>query len=188
MKQVILIHGSPTEKSFRDKSFPSPSNSHWIPWIQKQIVLKDELAQALEMPKPYLPDYEEWQNVFMQMNVSNETIVVGHSSGAGFLLKYFCEYPEVYPKKMILVAPWIDTEKIYSDFLDFEIIPDLVNKTELHMFTSLDDEGDAIQESFQILREKFPTAHWHEFTNKGHFCEGDLETKEFRELLEVIVK
>lgn len=110
MNHVVLIHGAPYEEEFYNPEKPSPSHTNWFPWLQKQLALKDEISVAPEMPHPYNPIYEDHCAVFEQMKISNETILVGHSCGGGFLLRYFSEYPELHPKKIILVAPWIDPE------------------------------------------------------------------------------
>ena len=110
MNQVILIHGMPDKEEYYDPNTESSSNRQWLPWAQKELSKKDILTQALEMPHPYNPVYEDHCEVFEQMKISSETILVGHSCGAGFLLRYFSEHPELYPKKIILAAPWIDPE------------------------------------------------------------------------------
>lgn len=102
MKQVILIHGLPKEKEVLGDTWPSPSNSHWFPWIQKQLTRQDILCQTLEMPKSYNPTYSDHERVLNQMEISDETILVGHSCGGGFLLRYFSEHKELTPKKLFL--------------------------------------------------------------------------------------
>ena len=121
MNQVILIHGAPEEEEFKGDTWPSPSNGHWIPWIQKKLSQKEVLSQAPEMPKPYDPIYEDWVRVFKQFDVSSQTILVGWSCGGGFLLRYFSEHPEVTPKRVILIAPWLDPEprELSTNFFDF---------------------------------------------------------------------
>lgn len=182
MKHVILIHGAPYENEFYDAAKPSPSNTNWFPWLQKQITLKNELCQALEFPKPFDPVYSEWVNVFEQMKVSEETTLIGHSCGGGFLLRYLSENKDVRPKLVILVAPWLDPEpkELTTNFFDFEIDPELPKRFETHIFASADDFEGCLK-SFAILKEKIPDAHWHEFSDKNHFCE-----KEFPELLEIL--
>lgn len=183
MKQVIIIHGSPDEEEYHGSEWPSPSNGFWIPWIQKELSRKDILSQALEFPKPYNPTYLDWVNVFEQLKINNETILIGHSSGAGFLLRYFSEHTDVMPNKIILVGPWIDPEKDFGNFLEFKIDQNLTNKTEVHSFMSSDDEEQL--SSFKIIEEELPNAVYHKFTNRGHFTRGN---EIFPELLEIILK
>lgn len=192
MKQVILIHGLPDKEEVLGDIWPSPSNSHWFPWIQKELTKRDILCQTLEMPRSYDPIYKDHERVLNQMEISNETILVGHSCGGGFLLRFLSEHKDLNPKKLILVAPWIDPEKYLkelnknSDFFDFEIDPSLANRTEIHLMYSEDDEK-YILDSVEKIKEKLPDINLHEFSDKGHFTEPDLKGKEFPELLYIIL-
>lgn len=191
MRQVILIHGMPDKEEYYDSNNESSSNRQWLPWIQKELSRKDILCQTPEMPRPYEPNYNAWCEVFKQFNISNETTLVGHSCGGGFLLRYLSEYSEIRPKRVILVAPWIDTEPYEleegNDFFNFEIDKNLTSRTELHVFISSDDYAPMIRTE-QMIGHALPNTNWHRYTDKGHFCEEDLGTEEFPELLEEILK
>ncbi len=192
MEQVILIHGLPDKEEILDNIFPSPSNAHWFPWIQKQLTKKDILCQSLEMPKSYNPIYSEHKRVLDQMEISNETILVGHSCGGGFLLRYLSEHKELKPKKVILVAPWLDLEGYLkklnplSDYFDFEIDKTITNRTDLYCMYSTDDAKDILN-SVEMIRKELPDIKMSVFTNKKHFTERHLKSKEFPELLELIL-
>lgn len=189
MKQVIIIHGLTDEEEFYSDGYLSPSNAHWIPWVQKQLNKKDVLSQALEMPKPYFPDYKDWSEVFSQIKISKETILIGHSCGAGFLVRYLSEHPEIIPEKVILIAPWIDTDNYLRDqgntFFDFNINSSISHRTKVHIMISSDDE-QYIHDSVKIITTEISGISMHEFSDKGHFTEPDLKGKEFPELLEVL--
>jgi uncharacterized protein len=193
MKQVILIHGLPNKEEVLGDVWPSPSNAHWLPWIQKQLTQQDVLCQSLEMPKSYNPTYKEHERVLNQMEISNETILVGHSCGGGFLVRYLSEHKELSPKKTILIAPWLDPKGYLkeinseSDYFDFKIDSNLTTRTKLFCVYSTDDELD-ITESVEIINNQLPETVMCTFKNKGHFTEPDLGTKEFPELLEIILK
>lgn len=193
MKQVILIHGLPTKEDYYTSEWPSESNSHFFPWVQREVLRKDILCQALEMPHPYDPNYQEHAEVLDQMKISNETILVGHSSGGGFLVRYFSEHP-VQPKKLILLAPWLDLEGYLqeqnpaSDYFDFEIDPSLSSRTQIELVYSTDDEDCILQTVEKIKQEINLPIIEHVFTDKGHFTEPDLGSKEFPELVEIILK
>ena len=193
MKQVILIHGLPSKEEVMGDVWPSPSNAHWFPWIQKQLTKKDILCQPLEMPKSYNPTYSEHKRVLDQMEISNETILVGHSCGGGFLLKYFSENKDLKPKRIILVAPWIDLEGYLkelnpnSDYFDFQIDSSLTERTDLHCIYSTDDQKSTIT-TVNEIKEKLPNIKMHVFTGKKHFTEKHLGSKEFPELLDLILE
>lgn len=191
MKQVIIIHGLPDKEEVLGDVWPSLSNAHWFPWIQKQLSKKDIICQTLEMPHAYNPTYEDHCFVLDQITISNETILIGHSCGGGFLLRYFSEHTNKTPNKIILVAPWLDPEGYLqklnpnSNFFDFEIDQSLTGRSEIHCVYSTDDE-DFILQSVEQIKKKIPNIIMHTFTDKGHFTEPDLKTKEFPELLELI--
>lgn len=189
MNQVILIHGMPDKEEYFSDVKPSSSNKHWLPWMQKQLAMKSILSQAPEMPKPYDPNYDKWVEVFEQFKISNETTLVGHSCGGGFLLRYLSEHPNLHPKKIVLVAPWIDPEphELDTGFFDFTIDPTLTDRTSLIVFYSTDDDEPMVKTA-EIIQRTLPNATYHEFDNKGHFTKGDLGTEEFPELLEEILK
>ena len=107
MTKVIVVHGCCTEREFFDEKTPSPSNNHWIPWIQKKLLMQGIAVQTPEMPNAYNPDYETWKTVFDQFTVDLETVLVAHSCGAGFLLRWLGETRRPVAK-LILVAPWLD--------------------------------------------------------------------------------
>lgn len=85
MKSAVIIHGTVDKSEFFDSHYPSPSNAHWLPWMQRQLLRNGWLCQTPEMPTPYSPDYEQWKQVFEQQNPQNLSLAIGHSAGAGFL-------------------------------------------------------------------------------------------------------
>lgn len=92
---------------------------------------------------------------------------------------------------MVLVAPWIDPEPHElgegNDFFHFTIDKELSLRTQLHIMYSTDDYEPCVKSAL-IIKKEISNIISHEFSNKGHFCEGDLGTKAFPELLEVILK
>jgi hypothetical protein len=50
------------------------------------------------------------------------------------------------------------------------------------------DDNESILDSVKLIREKIPNINVIEFSDKGHFTEPDLKSKEFPELLEIILK
>ncbi|MBP9821486.1 MAG: steryl acetyl hydrolase [Candidatus Pacebacteria bacterium] len=173
MKQVLLIHGAPDKNEFYKSENQAPSNGLWFPWLQKQLALRDELCQSLEFPRPYDPIYTDWVSVFEQMKVSEEAILIGHSCGGGFLLRYLSENKNLKPGKVILIAPWIDPEhQLTTGFFDFEIDPTLSDRMALHILMSSDDEEQL--SSFAIIQEKLPNAVYHRYTDREHFCKSEI--------------
>lgn len=187
MKTAIILHGMPSKEEYFDLHLASPSNQHWLPWIQRQLVLNGVLAQTLELPEPYAPDYEKWRNVFEQMNIDEETDLIGHSCGAGFLVRWLSENKRRVGK-VVLVAPFLDPDhdEVESDFFQFEIDKQFPDRTlGTTIFVSPQDNSEILQ-SVELLRSCKPISIL-EIPNKGHFTFDDMGTEEFVELRTLLI-
>ncbi len=184
MKTAIIVHGWPDKQEFFDLAVPSPSNNQWLPWLQKELGMKGWSAQTPEMPDAYEPNYEKWKSVFEQFRLDEDTVLVGHSCGGGFLARYLSEH-SVQVGKVVLIAPWIDPAGELgegNDFFKFSLDTDLASKTKgVTMFYSTDDDAVILQ-SVDALK-KIEGIELREFSDKGHFCIDD-GVREFPELLE----
>lgn len=185
MNTAILIHGTPSEEEYFSELYPSPSNSHWFPWLQKALLARGRFTQTPEMPEAYKPDYALWKKEFERFDIDDNTILVGHSCGGGFLLRWLSEN-NIRPEKVILVAPWLDPDRIKTtDFFDFEIDENLGKRTNLCIFNSDNDDPD-IHVSVDLIRKTIPNHEYRLFKGYGHFCYGDMDTYQFDELLDTI--
>lgn len=188
MKNAIILHGMPGKEEYYSGEYPSASNSHWLPWLQKQLLMKDIFAVTTEMPHAYEPNWEVWKREFERFYVTPETILVGHSCGGGFIVRWLSQHPEVKVGKVVLVAPWIDpTDRLKSDFFKFEINPDLAKQTDGVMIFHSDNDMDVIQESVDILKSKINHVEDKAFHNYGHFTFGDMGIDAFPELISELV-
>lgn len=189
MRNAIILHGKPSKNEYYNLEYQSPSNMHWLPWLQRQLLLKDILAQTPEMPTPYEPNYDNWCEVFEQFGKDEKTVLVGHSCGGGFLVRWLSEHPNVKVGKVVLVAPWIDPDRNdTTDFFDFTIDASLAGRTAGVIIFNSDNDYPGVLESVHILRESIEGVRYREFHNYGHFCYKDLKTDAFPELLEEIIK
>ena len=181
MRSAIVLHGSCDREEYFSDDYPSLSNSHWLPWLQKQFLMQGMQAFTPEMPRAYAPEYSIWKSEFERYPVSEESILVGHSCGGGFLLRWLSE-SKCRVCRLILVAPWLDPAgRKCSEFFSFTIDPALAERMETHLFESMNDEQD-IRDSIAIIRAALPGLHYHAFDNYGHFCFDDMGTTRFPEL------
>ena len=187
MKTAILIHGYNDESEYRDETRPSPSNDHWIPWLQRQLQLTGILAQAPDMPGFFEPNYEGWKDMLERFDLNEDTILVGHSCGGGFLLRYLSEN-DVKVGKVVLVAPWIDPNKIIDkNFFDFDIEENIADKTSKLIVMYSKDDFPEIIETIETIKSKTEGVNFQEFEDKGHFVFSSLKTDKFQELLDNLV-
>jgi len=188
MKNAILVPGMPYKEEYYDPQSPTNSNNHWFPWLSKQLQINDVFVVTIEVPKPWQPRYDIWKKEFERFDITPETILVGHSCGGGFLVRWLSENKDKSVGKVVLVAPWLNPENNpafdTADFFEFDIDPDLVNRTaSMAIFNSDNDEAD-IHESIQIIIDKVQGVQYKEFHNYGHFTLEGMNTVEFPELLE----
>lgn len=188
MKNAILIHGTCDKEEYFSDEYPSLSNSHWFPWLQKQL-LKEGISTATpDMLDAYLPDYEHWNKEFERYDITEDTILVGHSCGGGFLVRWLSENKDKKVGKVVLVAPWLDpNNRKDKGFFDFEIDPEITSRTKgLTVFSSTDD-FDEVQSSIKTIVEAVKNIKVVDFDNYGHFCYRDLKKDSFPELLEEVL-
>lgn len=166
----------------------SPSNEHWLPWLQHELIIHDVLAQTPEMPEPYRPDYEKWREVFERFQIDEETVLVGHSCGGGFLVRWLSENKNKVGK-VALVAPWINRKSTRPvlGFFDFALDPELVSRTATtRLFISTDDDKEEL-DTAELLKNTVKGLTVSQFTDKGHFCYSDLGTDQFPELRDYLL-
>ncbi|MES2729267.1 MAG: hypothetical protein V4621_04105 [Pseudomonadota bacterium] len=183
---AIILHGICDTEEYFEMDFPSPSNAHWLPWLQQKFLRAAYQCQTPEMPAPYKPDYTSWQKAFEVFDPASLRIAVGHSAGAGFLLKYLSSHPDIMLDQLVLVGAWVDPERKHGDFLLGHYDPGVIDRVgRMHILHSTDDDTD-IKKTFQIVSALYPKATLHIYKDKGHFCESDLQSRTFPELWDII--
>lgn len=184
MKNAILLHGRPSKEEYYDLAKPSMSNAHWFPWLQGQLLKKDIAAVTPEVPLAYEPLWERWVKEVERFDIGPETILVGHSTGGGFWIRYLSEHKDLKVGKVVLVAPWIDVEQEDPNhFFEFEIDQDLLTRTSgLTIFHS-DNDHEEMQTSLKKLQAEIKNLTIKIFHEYGHFTSGSMKTTEFPELL-----
>lgn len=191
MSNAILVPGRPDKAEHYDANGPSNSEDHWFSWLKRQLILRDVHAVSIEPPFPFRPRYEDWKKEFERFDLEHDTILVGHSCGGGFLIRYLSENKNVKVGKVALIAPWINPDNNEdsdtADFFEFTIDPDLASRTNgVTVFISSDDEPSVVN-TVDVIKERIHDLDIRQYTDKGHFCLSDLGTVEFPELLELLV-
>lgn len=189
MKNAIILHGLPSKDEYYSDKRPSASNAHWLPWLQKNLMIHDIKADTPEVPFVYDPKWELFVKEVERFDITPETILVGHSMGGGFWVRYLSEHPDIFVDKVILVAPWLNLgHEIDMSFFDFEIDPIIVSHAHEFIIFASDDDQQSVQDSVKFLQKKLPTATVRMFHNYGHFTLKSMKTDAFPELLDTILK
>lgn len=188
MKNAILVPGRPDKEEYYNPKYPTNSDSHWFPWLAKQLQINNVFAVTIEPPKPWQPRYDIWKKEFEKFDITPETVLVGHSCGGGFLVRWLTENTDKRVGKVILVAPWLNPEdnpiSDTADFFHFDIDANIAGRTKgLTIFVS-DDDQQTIQKSVEIIKTKVKNLRAREFNGYGHFTFEDMKTTEFPELLQ----
>lgn len=188
MRNAVILHGLTDQEEYYSPNSPSSSNAHWLPWLQKRLMINNIKADTPEVPYPFNFDYSSWVREVERFEINQDTTLVGHSMGGGFWLKYLSEHPEITLDKVILIAPWLNlSHEAKTDFFDFEIDPSIVGRTNNFIIFGSDNDSSEVQVSVNFAKEKLPNIVYREFHNYGHFCYLDLKTDAFPELLKVVL-
>ena len=189
MKNVIILHGCPGKEEYYDPKASSASNAHWLPWLQAQLLKHEISASTPEVPHSYDCNWETWKREVEHFDIGPETILVGHSAGSGFWVKYLSINRDLKVDKVVLVAPWLDLDRDRTKnfFDDFEIDPNLVDRTAGITIFNSDNDQESVQKTTRLIRGKVKGVNYREFHNYGHFCFKDMRSMEFPELLSVLI-
>lgn len=183
----IVIHGCPSDEERAMNSETRSYDKHWMPWLKQQLTGLGIKTETPLVPDPWEPDYEKFKKEFEKYEVGENTILVGHSCGCAFLIRWLGESKrKIY--KLILVAPWKINDKgdkfreaFYTYTID-EHIKSRVKK--IIMFTADDEEAEG-KESLKIFHSALG-GKIIELKGHGHYTESDMGTTKFPELVNVI--
>jgi predicted alpha/beta hydrolase family esterase len=189
MTSCIIIHGCPSNKEKAMDLETRTYDKHWIPWTKKQLTSKKIKTQTPLMPEPWQPDYNKFKKEFEKYEVNENTILIGHSCGCAFLVRWLGESKQKI-NKLILVAPWKIPDKkdeFRKEFYGYKIDPTIKNRiNEIIMFTANDEEEDG-KKSLEIFHKAIG-GKIIELKGKGHYVLEDMGTEEFPELIHLIIK
>lgn len=181
--RVIILHGCPP-----NEQTVTPKTNRWMNWLQIKLKEKGFDAIAPDMPTSWNPKYIEWKQEFEKYLITKKTLLIGHSCGAAFLVRWLLETNKTV-KKLILVAPAkipeteTDTRQDLYRFdlpIDASYIAD-----EIVVFTSNDFPHHL--KSLEMYK-MFLKPRIIKLENKFHFLYFQMKTNEFPELLEEALK
>lgn len=188
MKNAIIVHGRPGKKEYYSSKYPSSSNFHWIPWLQKQLIIRDIKADTPEMPFAFAPEWKTWKKEFERFEVNKNTILVGHSNGGGFLVRWLSDNPKVKVDKLVLVAPsFHENEYVNKNFFRFTIDPKLSKRVRRIVILNGLKDSKSVHKSVDKIVKNIKGVRVLEFPSNGHFILADMKSEKFPQLLKAVL-
>ena len=184
---VYIIHGCPPDAEKAMSLETRIYDKHWIPWTKAQLEERGYKVKTPLMPNPWTPDYSAFKIEFEKNKVSENDILVGHSCGGAFLVRWLGDTKQKI-SKLVLVAPWKIPDigsKLQEEYYGYEIDRTIFDRIgEIVIFTSKDEVEDG-KKSVRIFHEALG-GKIIELPNHGHYTTEDMGTVEFPELIQVI--
>lgn len=180
--RCIILHGCPPSS---DRV--TPPENRWMNWLADELNKKGMSAVAPDFPRPWEAKYTEWKAEFEKYPVNKDSILVGHSCGAAFLVRWLLETATVV-RKLILVSPAKvpeTSDDTRQDLYAFDLPDDLPHiADEVIVFTS-NDLPHHLQSLELYTKSLQPRIV--RLEGKVHFLYFQMGTNEFPELLEEVV-
>lgn len=156
--KVFLLHG-----------WEGTPDNIWFPSLRKKLEKWGFEVIIPKFPNSDFPKYSEWKSYFIDNYASQldeNSIILGHSLGAGFIQRFFTE-EDVKVDKIILTAPTPDSCGVdeIKDFFEADFDYGKI-KNASHSVTILGSENDNY-----ISQDKFKTLT-KQLDGKFILCEG----------------
>lgn len=101
MKSALILHGAGND-----------SSGNWFPWLKEELEKRGYKVWVPDLPNSDVPVLKDWlETIFSNKDwkFDNDSIMIGHSSGATLILRILEELPQgIQINKAILVAAPID--------------------------------------------------------------------------------
>ena len=186
---VIIVHGCPDSEERVLDPAKRTFDKHWLPWLKRELEARGIAAQSPLMPRPWQPVYEDYKDVFDKLLVNEASVLIGHSCGCAFLVRWLGQTRKKIAKLM-LVAPWKIPDEVgdvKKAFYEYPIDSFVSERVARIIYFTADDEDDDGKESLRLFHDVLG-GEIISLEGHGHYCLGDMGTEEFPELLERVLE
>jgi predicted alpha/beta hydrolase family esterase len=183
MKNVIILHGT-----------GNTPEGNWFRWLEQELKQRGYDVWLPQLPDAELPDAEKYNKLLLGggFNFNDETILIGHSSGAVSILNLLQELPEgTRLKASFLVGAFKgplgkeNRSVLFPKPFDFEKIMARCGK---FVFIHSDNDPYCPLDDAKFLAQKL-SGELIIKEGQGHFnLETGLQYKQFPLLMELIDK
>ena len=188
----IIIPGCPPNNKESIAKAKDPKrrtyDTHWMPWTKKELTKKGIKTEVALMPNPWQPKYREFKGEFEKYKINKNTILIGHSCGTAFLVKWLGETKQKV-NRLILISPWKipdENDKIKIEFYGFKIDKTIKERVKKIIYFTADNEAKDGKESLKIYKKALDGKIIN-IKGYGHYIEKHMKTTKFPELLEEIL-
>lgn len=188
-KNCIIIHGCPSNAETGMDLNTRTYDKHWIPWAKRELIRRGIKTATPLMPRPWAPDYEAFKQEFEKYPVTEKTVLVGHSCGCAFLVRWLGETKQRVDK-LVLVAPAKIArtgDKIKKEFYGFTINKGTASQVGVIIMFTSDNEAERLKKSLKLYHRVLG-GKVIELKGRGHYTLKDMGTSEFLELLKAILE
>ncbi|VVB73668.1 Serine hydrolase [uncultured archaeon] len=180
----IVIHGCPSDEEKGMDPKTRTYDKHWIPWIKKELLSRGIKIDAPLMPEPWKPDYDAYKEEFAKYEVNEDTVLIGHSCGCAFLVRWLGETKRRI-RKLVLVAPWKipdEGDEFREKFYTYPIDGTIRSRAKTIVMFTADNEEEEGKRSLEIFHDVLG-GRVIELKGMGHYTLNDMGTEAFPELL-----
>lgn len=158
---------------------------NWLPYLENELPKFGIEVINKQFPDPELARKEYWLPFIEKLGADDNTIIIGHSSGAVAAMRY-AEKNQILGSVLVgacYTDLGLESEK-QSHYYDTEWRWEDIKKNQqwIIQFASVDDPFIAIEEA-RYIHENLKTDYY-EYVNKGHFGHVDGSLNKFPELIE----
>lgn len=182
-KQVVVIHGGETFDTYEDylaalRSWEfDPARTEYKDWKKR---LQDSLGDSYNVIAPVMPNkynakYQEWAIWFEKVipHLQDNVMLVGHSLGGLFLMKYLAEHTlAIRIGGIFIVAAPFTTTGTVTTLADFKIPSSLDGVWNqcgnIFFYHSTDDPVVPI-DNLYLYQQSLPFAHVSIYSDRAHF-------------------